>query len=105
MPEFIKVASIEDVPEGGGLCVEVRGRRVALFKIDGEVFAIDDTCTHAEASLSEGELAGDEVMCPLHFATFNIRTGACTGPPADEDVRSYSVRIVGDDVEIEFGAE
>ncbi len=105
MTEFIKVASIDDVPEDGGLCVEVRGCRIAVFKIDGEVFAIDDTCTHAEASLSEGEIAGDEVMCPLHFATFNIRTGACTGPPADEDVRSYSVRIVGDDVEIELGAE
>ena len=105
MPEYIKVASIDDVPEDGGLCVEVRGRRIALFRIDGEVFAIDDTCTHAEASLSEGEIAGDEVMCPLHFATFNIRTGACTGPPADEDVRSYSTRIVGGDVEIEFAAE
>lgn len=102
MAEFVKVANLADLPERSCRCVEVAGRRVGLFRLDGEVFAIDDTCTHAEASLCEGEIVGDEVMCPLHFATFNIRTGEATGPPADEDLATYAVRVCGDDVEIQI---
>jgi nitrite reductase/ring-hydroxylating ferredoxin subunit len=64
------------------------------------VFAIDDRCTHAEASLADGELMGEEVTCPLHFACFNVRTGERTGAPADEDVRSYETRVVEEFVEV-----
>ena len=58
-------------------------------------------CTHAEASLCGGPVHDGQVACPLHFATFDIRTGKCTGPPADEDLRTYAVRINGEDVEVE----
>ena len=98
---YRKVAKLNDVPEQAGLCVEVDGHRIGLFNLHGEIFAIDDRCTHAEASLCEGMVQGDEVVCPLHMATFDIKTGACTGPPADEDLRSYPVRIEGDDIEVE----
>ena len=101
MPEFIKVAKISDVAEGQGMCVDVNGKKIGLFNLGGDVYAIDDVCTHAHASLSEGDVSGDEVACPLHFATFNIRTGECTGPPADEDLATYVVRVVGDDIEVE----
>ena len=101
MPEFIKVAKITDITAGKGLCVDVNGKKIGLFNLAGEVFAIDDICTHAHASLSEGDVSGDEIACPLHFATFNIRTGECTGPPADEDLVTYAVRVVGDDIEVE----
>lgn len=101
MPDFVKVAKVEDIPENMGVCVDLGERKVGLFKHDGAIYAIDDICTHAHAHLSEGEVTGDEVTCPLHFATFNLRTGECTGPPASEDVATYDVRVVGDDVEIE----
>ena len=101
MSEFVKVAKITDIAAGKGLCVEINGKKIGLFNLAGEVFAIDDICTHAHASLSEGEVSGDEIACPLHFATFNIRTGECTAPPADEDVATFPVRVVGDDIEVE----
>jgi len=102
MGEFVKVARLSQIPDRSALVVVVRGTRIALFNLDGEIFAIADTCTHAEASLSEGSISGEEIVCPLHYATFHIKTGLCTGPPADDDVRSYTVRISGDDVEIEI---
>ena len=86
-----------------GLCVDVNGTKIGLFKRDGDMYAIDDICPHAHAHLSEGEVMGDEVTCPLHFATFNIRTGECTGPPASEDLKTYNVRVNGEDIEVEVG--
>ena len=103
MAEFVKVARREEVAEGTGRCVEIGERRIGLFNLDGEIYAIDDTCTHAQASLCEGVVSGDEVACPLHGATFAIRTGEVTGPPADEDVRTYPVRIENDEVWVEVG--
>ena len=101
MGEFVTVAKVTDIPEGEGRCFEVGGHKVGVFNLGGEFHAIDDICTHAHASLSEGEVTGDEVACPLHFATFNLRTGECNSPPADEDVSTYVVRVVGDDVQVE----
>ena len=80
---------------------DVGGQKVGVFNLGGEFHAIDDICTHAHASLSEGEVDGDEVACPLHFATFNIRTGACTAPPADEDVQTYAVRVEGEEIQVQ----
>jgi nitrite reductase/ring-hydroxylating ferredoxin subunit len=101
--EFVKVARVGDVKEGAGLCVEAGGQRIGLFRVDGEVYAIDDMCSHADASLCDGSVSGDEVVCPLHAATFNIRTGEATGPPAYEPVRTYQVRIEGEDIEVQVG--
>ena len=101
MPEFVNVAKITDLAAGESMCVEVNGRKIGLFNLGGTFYAIDNICTHAHAQLSEGEVSGEEVACPLHFATFNIKTGTCTAPPADEDLATYPVRVVGDDIEIE----
>ena len=101
MGQYVKVAKKSELPQQGGTCVEVEGNRVALFHVDGQVYAIGDMCTHEDAPLSEGEVEDGEVTCPWHGATFKLDTGACTGPPADEDVPSYNVRVNGDDVEIE----
>ena len=100
MPEFTPVAKLSEIPDQTAKCVEVGGKRIALCNLGGTVYAINDTCTHAEASLSEGEVSGDEIICPLHAATFNIRTGEVTGPPAADDLATYQVRINGDDIEI-----
>ena len=100
MPEFIKVAEISGIPPGTGRCVEVENIRIALCNLDGNFYAIDDTCTHDDASLSDGRIEGDEITCPMHEARFNIKTGEVLCPPAFENVNSYPVRIQGTDVEI-----
>lgn len=105
MPQFHTVAKTSDIPPGKARCFQVQGRPIAVYNLAGEFFATDDTCTHAHAPLSEGEISGDEIVCPLHFATFDIRTGRCTGGPAFEDVRSYPVRVVGDEVQIQINED
>lgn len=93
MAEYIAVCLLSDLPQGSTKCVRVGDHRIALYNLDGEVYATQEFCTHAEASLCDGDISGDEIMCPLHFATFNIRTGECTGPPADEDLKTYPVKV------------
>jgi len=103
MSRFVKVARLSEIPAETARCIEVEGRRIGLFNLGGVILAVDDTCPHAEASLSEGTISGNEVVCPLHYASFNLETGACTGPPADEDLATYPVRIEGDEIEIDLG--
>ena len=93
-----RIAKVGEIPPGQCLRVEIGGLPIGIFNVDGSFHAIHDMCTHSEASLCEGDLEGDEVVCPLHFATFNVKTGACTGPPADEDVPTFPVRVDGDDI-------
>jgi 3-phenylpropionate/trans-cinnamate dioxygenase ferredoxin component len=110
MARFVKVANKSELPdtegtleeiEGMGTLVEVEGRRIALFNLDGEVFSIADTCTHEGGPLSEGPVQGDEVVCPWCGSRFSIVSGEARGLPAMEDVPSYKVRVTGDDVEVE----
>ncbi len=60
---------------------------------DGELFAIDDTCTHQDASLADGWLEGDEIECPLHASRFSLRTGHVDAPPAKRPVRTHEVSV------------
>ncbi|MFQ5656773.1 MAG: Rieske (2Fe-2S) protein [Candidatus Methylomirabilales bacterium] len=101
MGEFVKVAETKDVAVGTGILVELNGERIALFNVDGTLFAIDDTCTHSGGPLSEGELEGSVVTCPWHGAQFDVKTGEVTGPPAPEPVTSYRVKVEGADILIE----
>jgi len=101
MAEFLRVADAGELAPGQGKCVEVAGKKIALFNLEGSFYAIDDTCTHRGGPLSEGEVAGEEVTCPLHGAVFNIKTGAVLGPPAPRGVARYAVRVQGSDVEVE----
>ncbi len=100
MAQFVKVARLSDIPPETARCIEVHGKRIGLFNLGGVIHAVDDTCPHAEGSLSEGDISGTEVVCPLHYATFDLETGACTGPPAEDDLRTYEIRISGDDIEV-----
>ena len=98
MGEFVKVARVADVPPGQGRYVDVGGRPIAVFNCGGTFYAVDDTCTHAEASLSEGYVEGTTVECPLHGARFDLRTGAAVWSPAFRPVATYAVRVDSDDV-------
>ena len=102
MAQYVKVAKKSELPENAGTCLEVEGHRIALFHVDGEIYALDELCPHEQAPLSDGEIENCEIACPWHGATFNLKTGECTGPPADEDLARYNVRVVGDDIEVEL---
>lgn len=98
MPNFVKVAQVTEIPAGTARCVHVKGKKIALFHIEGGFYAIDDTCSHAEASLSEGTIEGACVLCPLHGARFDIKTGRALSLPAWAPVETYEVRVEGDDI-------
>lgn len=98
MSEFVRVARVSDVPPGTMRRVEVAGHPVCLINVEGTFFAIGDTCTHEEASLSEGTLSGEVVVCPRHGARFHAKTGRVLSLPAVRSVPVYPVRVEGDDV-------
>src|SRR5205809_7968903 len=104
MPDYVKVATVDQMKPDQGLLVESGGKRIAVFKLGGDYFAIDDTCTHVGGSLSEGTIMGQSVVCPWHAAHFNITTGEGT-PPARGPVKRYPVRVNGSDIEVAFEVE
>jgi len=93
--EFIAVGKAGELPQGTMRRVDVRGRRILLVNVDGRVCAVDDTCTHEDASLSTGVLRGELVKCPLHGSRFNVCTGKALEEPAERDLRTYAVREEG----------
>lgn len=102
MSEFIKVATLDEVPLNAGKLIEVEGFEIALFNLNGEIYAIENICTHDGGSLGEGTIVnGHEVECPRHGARFDIRTGAALCLPAFEPTGSYAVRVEGQDVLME----
>ncbi|HEX4834914.1 MAG TPA: non-heme iron oxygenase ferredoxin subunit [bacterium] len=98
MTEYIRVARASDMPPGSVRRVEIAGHVVALANVDGQFYAVDDTCTHEEASLSEGGLSGEILVCPRHGSRFNMKTGRVLSLPAVRSVAVYPVRVEGDEV-------
>jgi 3-phenylpropionate/trans-cinnamate dioxygenase ferredoxin subunit len=96
------VASFAELSEGVGLKVDLGEHRVAVFLVDGEVFAIGDRCSHAEASLSEGEIYDHEVECPRHGSAFDIRTGDPLSLPATKPVPVYRASVDDGTVYVEL---
>ena len=100
MGQLIRVAETKEVPPGTAKAVDVEGRAVALFNVDGTYYAIADTCTHRGGPLSEGAVEGTVVTCPWHGATFDVTTGNVLGPPAAEGVAHYYVQVDGNDIKV-----
>lgn len=98
MAEFTEVAKLSDLTAAGKLMLEVEDRLVVLLSIEGQVFCIDDVCTHDGGPLGEGELCGHEIACPRHGARFDVRTGRACTMPATEDTLVHEVKVEGDDV-------
>ena len=96
-----QVAKTKDLPPGKAVAVTVGSKRIAVFNSAGNFFAIDDTCTHAGGSLSEGDLAGNIITCPWHGAAFDITNGNVLEGPASESVKSYKVFVEGEDIKVE----
>lgn len=93
---FVEIARAGELHEGTMRRCDVGGRRILLANVGGRLYAVDDTCTHEEASLAAGVLKGELVKCPLHGSRFNVRTGEALEEPAEEPLRTYPVREEGE---------
>lgn len=93
MNERIRVAPLEDLPDGRGVRVDADDVRIAMFRVGNDVYAIGDRCSHAEASLAEGELFELDVECPRHGSEFDLRTGIPDSLPATRPVPTYVVEV------------
>jgi len=104
MSEGILVAQIDDVPDGEGIKIDasVTGTvdDIAIFNDGGEFFALDDTCSHEEASLSEGWIDNGVIECPLHAGKFCLRDGTVQSMPATEDVACHRIIVDGADLRL-----
>jgi nitrite reductase/ring-hydroxylating ferredoxin subunit len=107
---FVRVAGVSDVGPGGWLRVEHGGHGVLLANVDGGFHAVAERCTHRGGSLSKGTMSDGVVTCPRHGARFDVQTGRNVGSPRillvkgkADDLRSYAVRVEGDDVLVDLG--
>ncbi|AZI57295.1 bifunctional 3-phenylpropionate/cinnamic acid dioxygenase ferredoxin subunit [Nakamurella antarctica] len=97
------ICSLAALPRGEALRITQVDPPIAIFHTEnGEVLAIDDTCTHQDASLADGWLEGCEVECPLHASKFNLRTGVVDAPPAKRGVRTHLVTVTNDEIYVEL---
>ena len=101
MANFVKVCKTTDIPTGRGKSVEINGKTVAVFNVDGNFYAINDTCAHRGGPLGEGELDGNTVTCPWHGWRYDVTSGANELVPGMPQER-YSVKIDGEDVLVEL---
>ncbi len=100
MADFVRVASVGDVPQGEMLIVQLNGDDVVLANVDGEIYAFGGECTHRGGPLGDGILEGDEVECPWHQGRFNAKTGEVAGEPPDSPIPTYQVLVEGDDIKV-----
>ena len=90
--------AFDSLVSGKPVAIEVDGVAVCLTRVGDEVFAVEDTCTHSEASLSEGEVSGTKIECWLHGAEFDLRTGEALTPPATSALKTFKVEVNGNQV-------
>ncbi|WP_375486227.1 bifunctional 3-phenylpropionate/cinnamic acid dioxygenase ferredoxin subunit [uncultured Jatrophihabitans sp.] len=102
---MIRVCALDDVARGEALRIDLQPAVAVFHTDDGEVFAIDDTCSHQDASLADGWLEGCEVECPLHASRFDLRTGRVDAPPAKRPVRTHEVTVVDGEVFLTLSTE
>lgn len=98
---FVKVANVDDIPNGRALLVEVDDLDVALCKFNDEIYAIANVCSHDDGPLGAGFLHGAEIECPRHGARFDVRSGAAKSLPAIAPIPTFSVKVVDNEVWVE----
>ena len=98
-PAMILLCKTGQIPENGVLRVVVAGYPpLALYNLGGSFYATEDRCSHGEASLSGGFIEGQAIVCPLHFGSFDIRTGEPVDPPCSREIATYAVVVAGEDL-------
>ncbi len=100
--QWTDAAPLDEVPAEDVIGKVVAGREIALYSVDGEIYATDNLCTHGHARLCEGFLDGHEIECPLHQGKFDVRNGAPTCAPVTQAIRSYPVKIEAGRVFVSF---
>ncbi len=95
---FIRLASLKDLQTRKLMCVKAGNYKILLALAEGQLYAVDDMCTHEDASLSKGSLHGDCVKCPLHGSRFRLASGEALDEPAEEALNTYEVKTEGDDI-------
>ena len=98
--EFVLIAPLESLPNGGRLFVEVDEKKIVIFNLAGNYFALGDVCSHDDGPLGDGEIEGMDIICPRHGARFDIRTGEALLLPAAVDIPAYPVRVVNGMIEV-----
>lgn len=98
--DFFGIASIDELPNGERIFVEIGDSYLVVFNIAGHYYAIEDLCSHDDGPLGDGGLDAYEVACPRHGARFDVRTGKALTLPAVEDIPAYPVRVVGGKIQI-----
>jgi len=98
-----EVCGADELGDGDSTKLYVDGERFAVFRDEGELYAVSDVCTHAGASLSEGGVRDATVRCPRHGAPFDLRTGEALGYPASEDLRTYETKVEDGAVYVNVG--
>jgi 3-phenylpropionate/trans-cinnamate dioxygenase ferredoxin subunit len=93
MSEWIDATRENSLADGEHIVVDVDGVEVALFRVEGQYYAIEDKCTHDGAEIASGRLEGCEIICPRHGARFCLKTGKVLKPPAYEDVATYEIKL------------
>jgi len=99
MAEFVKVASLSELAPGSAKVVEAGGKTLALFNVEGTIYATDNTCLHQGGPLGEGELMGEVVICPWHQWEYNVRSGEVLGNSSLKVV-TYPVHVEGSDIKV-----
>ena len=94
--------AFDEVPDDDVTSVQLEGRDIALYKVEGSVFATDNTCTHGHARLCDGFLEGHEIECPLHQGKFDVRDGMPVCEPVVDALRSYPIRVQGQRVFVQL---
>ena len=101
MARLVTVATVDEIPPGQAITVELDEFDILIAHVEGEgFFAIDDRCTHDDGPLGEGELLGYAVECPRHGATFDVRSGAALKLPAIQPVTPYRVEVEGNEIKV-----
>ena len=97
------VADLDDFAASDATFVIAAGKEIAIYLVDGAVFATANRCTHGDARLCDGWVEGHEIECPLHQGRFDVRSGAATGAPAEVALATYPARLAGDRIELQIG--
>ncbi len=102
MAEYITVAHVGDVKKGKVKTFQVNGHHIALCNVEGTYFATQDLCTHDGGPLGSGELWDYEIECPRHGGRFDVRTGQVTALPPILPIKTFPVRVEGDEIQVAF---
>lgn len=100
MRQFVKAAKVQEIPSGKCKAVEIEGVKLVLVNSGGKFYALENSCSHLGAPLSEGFVSKTSIVCEWHGASFNLESGEAESAPAKEAIEVYEIRLEGDDIEV-----